>query len=51
MSTPAELLTHSLAKLQAANRIDGTKNSYRKDNPTEYDKVVAYLRAALVLQA
>ena len=44
MSTPAELLQQSLAKLQAANRVDGSRNSYRKDNPTEYDKVIVYLK-------
>ena len=41
--TPAELLAQSLAKFQTANRIDGHRNSYRRDNPTEYDKVMAYL--------
>ena len=40
MPTPQELLAQSLAKLQTANRIDGTKNSYRKDMPGEYGKVV-----------
>ena len=44
MPTPAELLAQSLAKLQTANRIDGNKNSYRRDNPTEYGLVVAYLK-------
>ena len=43
MPTPAELLAQSIAKGLTANRIDGTKNSYRKDNPTEYAAVVAYL--------
>lgn len=43
MPTPAELLAQSLAKFQTANRIDGNKNSYRKDNPNEYTVVVAYL--------
>lgn len=43
MATPAELLAQSLAKFQTANRIDGTKASYRKDNPIEYGKVIAYL--------
>jgi hypothetical protein len=44
MTTPQELLTQALAKLQTANRIDGTKNSYRKDNPNEYQAVTAYLK-------
>lgn len=44
MATPEENLAQSLAKLQAANRIDGTRASYRKDNPTEYTKVIAYLQ-------
>ncbi len=43
MPTPAELLAQSLAKFQTANRIDGNKNSYRKDNPNEYAAVMAYL--------
>ena len=42
--TPAELLTQALAKLQTANRIDGTKNSYRRDNSAEYAAVVSYLQ-------
>ncbi len=41
--TPAELLAQSLAALRNANRIDGTKASYRKDNPAEYAAVMAYL--------
>ncbi len=36
-------ITASLAKFRTANRIDGTRASYQKDNKTEYDKVVAYL--------
>lgn len=44
MSTPAELLAQSLAKFQSANRIDGSRNSYRRDNPSEYAKVIAYLQ-------
>jgi hypothetical protein len=43
MTTPAELLAQSLAALRNANRIDGTRASYRKDNPTEYAAVLAYL--------
>lgn len=43
MSTPAELLAQSLAKFQTANRIDGSRASYRKDSPTEYAKVMGYL--------
>lgn len=44
MPTPEELLAQSLTKFQSANRIDGTRASYRKDNPTEYTKVIAYLQ-------
>jgi hypothetical protein len=33
----------ALAALRNANRVDGAKNSYRKDNPTEYAAVMAYL--------
>lgn len=43
MPTPAELLAQSLAKLRTANRIDGTRASYRKDNPGEYVSVMVYL--------
>ena len=43
MPTPAELISQGLAKLASANRIDGNKNSYRKDNPNEYTLVMAYL--------
>lgn len=39
----SELIAESLARLRSANRIDGTKASYRKDNPIEYEKVIAYL--------
>jgi hypothetical protein len=43
MSTPAELLEQSLQALRNANRFSGNKQSYRKDNPNEYAKVIAYL--------
>lgn len=43
---PSDQLAQALAKLRTANRIDGTKNSYRKDNPSEYDKVMQYLDGA-----
>jgi len=43
VAEPADLLAQSLAKLRTANRIDGSKNSYRKDSPAEYAKVIAYL--------
>jgi hypothetical protein len=43
MTTPAELLGQSLAKFRTAKRISGNNNSYRKDNPGEYAKVIAYL--------
>lgn len=43
MVTPAEILSESLAKARTANRIDGHKNSYAKDNPLEYAAVLAYL--------
>lgn len=43
MATPAELLEQSLAKFRTANRIDGTRASYRRDNPDEYVSVMAYL--------
>jgi hypothetical protein len=43
MATPAELLAQSLDALRNANRIDGTRASYRKDNPAEYGAVLAYL--------
>lgn len=43
MSTPSELLSKSLDAFRNANRIDGTRASYRKDNPSEYASVMAYL--------
>jgi len=43
MPDAAYLLAQSLAKFRNANRIDGTRASYRKDNPAEYAKVIAYL--------
>ena len=43
MPTPAELLAQSFAAFQNANRIDGTRASYRKDSPSEYAAVMAYL--------
>jgi hypothetical protein len=43
MSTPAELLQQSLTALRNAKRFSHTSNSYRKDNPAEYAKVIAYL--------
>lgn len=43
MSTPAETLAQSLSALRNASRFSGNKNSYRKDNPNEYAKVIAYL--------
>ena len=36
-------LASALDHLQRASRISGNKNSYRKDNPGEYSKVMAYL--------
>ena len=39
----AKVLAASLAAGRAATRVSGTKNSYRKDNPGEYAKVMAYL--------
>lgn len=39
----AGVLARSLAAARAASRISGQKNSYRKDNPAEYAKIVAYL--------
>lgn len=36
-------LADALAHLRAAKRISGGNNSYRKDNPSEYTKVMAYL--------
>ncbi len=33
----------ALAALRQANRVDGTRASYRKDNPAEYQKVIDYL--------
>ena len=41
--TPEETLKQSLQALRNASRFSGNKNSYRKDNPTEYAKVIAYL--------
>ncbi len=43
MATPEELLAQALAKFQTANRIDGSRNSFKKDSPLEYQSVVAYL--------
>ena len=43
MPTPAELLAESLTALRNAKRFSHTSNSYRKDNPNEYAKVIAYL--------
>ena len=42
MPTPGELLAQSKSALRNAKRISGPSNSYRKDNPAEYDKVMAY---------
>lgn len=44
MSAAADALAQALAKLQTANRIDGNRNSYRKDMAVEYAKVIAYLQ-------
>jgi len=43
MPTPVELLAQSLAKFRTATRVKSTSAGYRKDNPTEYNKVIAYL--------
>jgi hypothetical protein len=43
MATPAELLSQSLTALRNAKRFSHTSNSYAKDNPSEYAKVIAYL--------
>ena len=43
MPTPAQLLAQSLAALRDAKHFSHTSNSYRKDNPNEYAKVLAYL--------
>jgi hypothetical protein len=43
MSTPTELLAQSLQALRNAKRFSHTSNSYAKDNPVEYAKVIAYL--------
>lgn len=43
MPTPDELIEQSLSKLRTAKRFSHTSNSYRKDNPGEYAKVIAYL--------
>jgi hypothetical protein len=43
MPTPAELLAESLTALRNAKRFSHTSNSYRKDNPGEYGKVISYL--------
>lgn len=43
---PVDLLDQSLAKFQTANRIDGTRASYSKDNPAEYAKVIGYLKGS-----
>jgi hypothetical protein len=43
MPTPAELIAESLTALRNAKRFSHTSNSYRKDNPNEYAKVIAYL--------
>ena len=43
MPTPAETLAQSLQALRDAKRFSHTSNSYRKDNPGEYAKVIAYL--------
>jgi hypothetical protein len=39
----SDILAASLAAARAAKRISGTNASYRKDNPLEYAKVIAYL--------
>ncbi len=39
-------ITASLAKFRTAKRVSGTSASYKKDNPTEYGKVIAYLDGA-----
>jgi hypothetical protein len=36
-------LEDALTALRAANRISGSRASYRKDNPGEYEKVISYL--------
>ncbi len=36
-------ITASLAKFRTAKRVSGANASYKKDNPTEYSKVIAYL--------
>jgi len=43
MPTALELLDQGLAKLRSANRIDGSRSSYRKDSPNEYAAVMSYL--------
>lgn len=43
MATPGELLAQSLAKFRSAKRVSGASASYKKDNPNEYVKVIAYL--------
>lgn len=41
--TPQELIEQSLAKFRTAKRVSGQSASYKKDNPGEYAKVIAYL--------
>lgn len=43
MTEVKDLLASGLAHLRAAKRVSGTSGSYRKDNPTEYAAVTAYL--------
>ncbi len=39
-------ITASLAKFRTAKQVSGTSGSYKKANPTEYGKVIAYLDGA-----
>lgn len=43
MPDSVDLLNQSLAAFRDANRVDGTKASYCKDNPLEYAVVMGYL--------
>lgn len=44
MPTPTELLKQSQAEALLSSRISGNKNSYKKDNPAEYQSVLSYLQ-------
>ncbi len=43
MPAAEDKLKRSLTALRNASRFSGNKNSYRKDNPSEYERVIAYL--------